>query len=171
MNAIKRREQIKELLLTSTQPIPANQLAKQFSVSRQVIVGDIALLRAYGIDIIATPRGYMLSNNEEISNKIVKTIACKHGLDKLKNELYTIVDNGGIIIDVIVEHPVYGQLTGPLHLISRYDVDEFVKKVNDENVQPLSSLTDGIHLHTISCSDEKILERIMEELKKQDILL
>lgn len=171
MNAIQRRDKIIEILSSSEVPISATTLSKEFSVSRQVIVGDIALIRAFGLNIFATPRGYLLKNKDENKDRFVKTIACKHGVDKLKDELYTIMDNGGAILDVIVEHSIYGELTGPLHIFSRYDADEFVKKVMDQNAQPLSSLTEGIHLHTISCINEESYERIMEILKLQDILL
>lgn len=171
MNATQRRDKIIEILSNSKAPISATALSKEFSVSRQVIVGDIALIRAFGLDVFATPRGYLLRNTDEIENKLIKTIACKHGIDKLQDELYTIIDNGCAILDVIVEHPIYGQLTGPLHIFSRYDVDEFVKKVMNYCAQPLSSLTEGIHLHTISCPNEDAYNRVIEALNHQNIML
>ena len=171
MNATQRRDKIIELLSNSKNPITATQLSKEFMVSRQVIVGDIALIRAYGINIFATPRGYLLRNNEENKDKLIKTIACKHGVEKLGDELYSIIDNGGAVLDVIVEHPLYGDLTGPLHLFSRFDVDEFIKKVKGQNAQPLSALTCGIHLHTISCLNEQVYNRIIDVLKDKNILL
>ncbi|QSX05836.1 transcription repressor NadR [Sedimentibacter sp. zth1] len=171
MNATQRRDEVIEILKNSKEPISANQLSNKFSVSRQVIVGDIALIRAFGIDVFATPRGYLLKCNEENDNKIVKTIACKHDKTGLEKEIYCIVDNGGGLIDVIVEHPLYGDLTGPLHIFSRYDADEFIKKIREQNVKPLSLLTDGIHLHTISCPNEVVLNRILEVLKDNNILL
>ena len=171
MNATKRRDKIIEILSNSEVPISATALSKEFSVSRQVIVGDIALIRAFGLDVFATPRGYLLRNKDENENKLIKTIACKHGVDKLQEELYTIIDNGCAILDVIVEHPIYGQMTGPLHLFSRFDVDEFVKKVTNQSAQPLSALTEGIHLHTISCVNEEAYKRVTDALNKQNILL
>ena len=62
MHAEERRETILKLLRQSAQPVSASTLAAQLSVSRQIIVGDIALLRAGGADILATPRGYCLQN-------------------------------------------------------------------------------------------------------------
>ena len=171
MNATQRRDKIIEILTSSEVPISATALSKEFSVSRQVIVSDIALIRAFGINVFATPRGYLLRDKYENKDKLIKTIACKHGVDKLKDELYTIIDNGCAILDVIVEHPIYGELTGPLHIFSRYDADEFVKKVMNQNAQPLSSLTEGIHLHTISCANEDAYKRIMDFLRQQNILL
>jgi len=171
VNATQRRDKIIDMLSSSKDPVSATTLAKEFLVSRQVIVGDIALIRAFGVNIFATPRGYLLKNNEENNDRIIKTIACKHGVDKLKDELYLIIDNGGAIMDVIVEHPIYGDLTGPLHIFSRFDADEFIKKVMEHNVQPLSALTEGIHLHSISCINEESYDRIIEELKKHNVLL
>ena len=171
MNSSQRRDKIVDILTNSTSPVTATTLAKEFSVSRQVIVGDIALIRAIGVNIFATPRGYLLKNNDESKDRLVKTIACKHDVNKLKDELYSIIDNGGAIIDVIVEHPIYGDLTGPLHIFSRYDADEFIKSVLLDNIQPLSALTDGIHLHTISCINEEAYQRIISDLKSKNILL
>ena len=171
MNAVQRRDKIVEILTESETPVSATALSKKLSVSRQVIVGDIALIRAYGLDVFATPRGYLLKSNDNDKNRLIKTIACKHKADKLKDELYSIIDNGCAVLDVIVEHPIYGELTGPLHIFSRYDADEFLKKITEQNAQPLSALTEGIHLHTISCTDEEAYKRIMCVLKRHDILL
>ena len=60
MRAEERRQAIRELLQNSKQPVSASVLAARFAVSRQIIVGDIALLRAAGADISATPRGYVI---------------------------------------------------------------------------------------------------------------
>lgn len=162
-----RKEKIIKRIKKSDKPISASKLAAQFGVSRQIIVGDVALLRASGYDIIATPRGYILDDQ---NSECVYTIAVKHGKDTLADELYTIVDLGGSIIDVIVEHPIYGQLTGKLHISSRYDVEQFLKKVNNEQAKPLSQLTDGLHLHTIQCQNEDVFKRIMQALDDKGYL-
>ncbi len=169
MTSEERRVKIEEILNNNTEAITASALAKEFSVSRQVIVGDIALLRAGGLSISATPRGYLLDKEDE--DECVFTIACKHEDEHMTKELYSIVDNGGIVHDVKVEHPIYGEIIGELHLKSRYDVDLFLKKVEDNTVQPLMRLTGGIHLHTIRCKEEETKKRIIEVLKKQKILL
>ena len=56
MRAEERRQAILEHLRQSSRPVSAGLLAERFSVSRQVVVGDVALLRASGADISATPR-------------------------------------------------------------------------------------------------------------------
>ena len=170
MNSEERREKIESILKDNSEPITATFLAKNFSVSRQVIVGDIALMRAGGLKVSATPRGYVLNSEPESIDSIF-TIACSHDQENMATELYAIVDNGGTIIDVIVEHPVYGEITGQLHISTRYDVDMFMEKIKNNEAQPLMRLTGGIHLHTIKCKNEQIRKRIIEALKKETNIL
>ncbi len=162
-----RKTKIIEIINSSDKPVSASKIAKELGVSRQIIVGDVALLRASGEDITATPRGYILETNR--SNYY--TIAVKHNNDQLEEELNTIVDLGGKVEDVIVEHPLYGEIKGNLHIYSRYDVSKFMSAVKDRDVTPLSLLTDGVHLHTITAPDEETLERIKEALDEKHILL
>ena len=112
MHAEERRETILKLLRQSAQPVSASTLAGQLSVSRQIIVGDIALLRAGGADILATPRGYCLQNAAAAG--LTRRVAVRHDEAGMEAELNTMVDNGCTVVDVIVERPLYGQLTGPL---------------------------------------------------------
>ena len=169
MSAAQRRETICKILSAGSEPVSASALAARLGVSRQIVVGDVALLRAAGEQITATPRGYLLEGE---GGRFVRTIACKHHLgDAMERELYTVVDYGGEVLDVIVEHPVYGQISGSLKLRSRYDVQVFLNKVAQYQAQPLAALTDGIHLHTISCENEEVFGRIVRELAQQGILL
>jgi len=167
MQAESRRQAIFEILQQSPQAISAASLASRFSVSRQVIVGDIALLRASGRQISATPRGYVLL--EEVSG-ILRQLPCQHRSEDMQAELYVMVDHGCTVLDVIVEHPIYGQLTGPLQLKSRYDVDQFILRCSESEARPLSHLTDGIHLHSLSCPDEAAFLRVREALEEMGIL-
>ena len=164
MRSEDRRKQILDILQKSTAPVSAASLAAEFSVSRQVIVGDIALLRASGIEISATPRGYVLLRE---SSGIIHQVAVQHNGDEMETELNAIVDNGCTVVDVIVEHPVYGQLTGPLQVSNRYDVQQFL----DRCTLPLSNLTEGIHLHTLSCPNEDAYSRVLNILKELGFLL
>ncbi|MGD9560547.1 MAG: 3H domain-containing protein, partial [Oscillospiraceae bacterium] len=150
MEAKERREELLKLLQMDIKPMSANNIAERFSVSRQIIVGDIALLRASGHDIIATQSGYILnkktSEEDDIDSYI---IACRHDKGLLEAELYTIVDNGGILVNVSVDHPMFGTITQPLNIRSRFDADAFLSRVAVTGATLLSSLTDGAHLHTI----------------------
>lgn len=159
MKAEERRRRIAQTL-TATTPISAATLAEQFSVSRQIIVGDIALLRAAGMDIVSTPRGYQFSQE----SGLLRTVACLHTPQQIRQELLVMVDNGCTVLDVVVDHPVYGQLTGQLSLASRYDVDQFVDKVQD--TAPLSTLTGGVHLHHLRCPDEDAYRRVLAGLEE-----
>ncbi|MBR5261708.1 MAG: transcription repressor NadR [Oscillospiraceae bacterium] len=167
MTANERRKKIFETLSNTSAPVSASTLATQLDVSRQVIVGDIALLRASGTNVSATPRGYVLESEK---GGLVRTIACVHTLDKLEDELNVIVDNGCEVLDVIVEHPVYGQMKGELRLASRYDVGCFVTKLQSTSAPPLSTLTNGVHLHTVRCPDEAAFARVCAALEKQGLL-
>ena len=166
MTAEERRKAILETLRTSSAPCNASVLAETYGVSRQVVVTDIALLRASGISINATPRGYVIAREDA---GIVRRIACRHNSLDTANELYLIVDHGCTVLDVVVEHPVYGELVGSLQLKSRYDVGQFMAKYSQS--QPLSALTGGVHLHTISCPDEDTFERVCKALTESGFLI
>ncbi len=169
MKAEERRQRILECFRRQTEPVSASALAAEFSVSRQIIVGDVALLRASGVEIEATPRGYILTEKEK--KGLIRRVACIHNREQTEDELNICVDYGCEVLDVIVEHPVYGQLTGELHLQSRYDVAQFMKKVRREDAHSLSELTGGAHLHTLCCPGEEHFQKVCEALEKAGYLL
>lgn len=168
MEAASRRQAILDRLRTADRPVSASALAAGLNVSRQIIVGDIALLRAGGAEISATPRGYVLP---QATDGITRTIACRHTLAQTGQELDILVDNGCTVLDVIVEHPVYGQLTGQLQISSRYDVEQFLVRIRDSDAAPLSMLTGGLHLHTLCCPNEDAYTRACAALKAAGLLL
>ena len=168
MHSDERRKAIADVLRAADAPVSASALAEKFSVSRQLIVGDIALLRSSGEEILATPRGYVTPKE---ARGIVRRVAVKHTPQEMEAELNTIVDNGCTVIDVIVDHPIYGQLTGPLQLSSRYDVAQFIARSQSADAMPLSQLTDGTHLHTLLCPSENAFQRVTARLREQGILL
>ena len=168
MQAEQRREAILSTLQQALHPISAGTLAARFSVSRQVIVGDIALLRASGIEISATPRGYVILSED---TGYVRRVACLHDGAGMESELNAMVDQGCTVLDVIVEHPIYGQLTGPLQLSNRYDVQQFITRSAEAEARPLSMLTEGIHLHTLSCPSEAVFQRVLAALRELGVLL
>lgn len=162
-----RRKKILEQLSTNQKAISANTLAKQFKVSRQIIVGDIALLRASGVPIIATSRGYLLQRKEE---GYYIQVACCHSFLETEKELSLIVKEGGKVMDVIVEHPVYGELKGGLHITSEKDVQAFMKKIKETNTQLLLTLTNGAHLHTLLVPNHRVAQNIQRALNEAGIL-
>lgn len=168
MNSNERREKLLHILRTSNRPVKGVELAKELKVTRQIIVKDIALLRASGIDILATSNGYIIYT---IENKEFE-IKCKnHTSDEhLLLELQTIVDLGGKVKDVIVEHPTYGSIKAELNLSSNRDIKAFMEKSKKDGFKQLSSLSQDYHIHTIEVPNEKILEEIKKELKEENIL-
>ena len=169
MNNEQRRIEILNALKESEMPISASAFAKNFSVTRQIIVADIALLRASGYPIRAEHKGYVLERAE--SNEIRKRIVVKHGANEVTEELYAIVDNGGKVLDVIIDHSIYGKISAELNLSSRYEVDLFVKRISEENVTPLSLLTDGLHIHTVAIKNLESYEKIIEKLSALRVLV
>ncbi|MHC1749059.1 MAG: transcription repressor NadR [Cellulosilyticaceae bacterium] len=168
MEGNKRREKILEMLEEEETPLSGVKLATLFDVSRQVIVQDVALLRAKGYDILATARGYIL--NKEASSMYSRVIMVRHTQDELEDELNTIVDNGGRVKNAIINHPVYGELIGGLMLKNRRDVQIFMNKVAEENAYPLLRLTQGVHMHTIESLCEEELDVIEKELERKGYL-
>jgi len=168
MEAEQRREDILSSLINSRTPIVARALAKQFGVSRQVIVGDIALLRAAGNDIYSTPKGYVMRKAE--TGGVTVQLVCVHTREETREELYTIVDCGCEVLDVIVEHPLYGLMKGDLNISSRLEADDFIEKLKEHDTVLLSTLTDGIHTHTIRAKDEATRDALIMAMKEKGFL-
>ncbi|MBP1763284.1 MAG: hypothetical protein H6Q65_342 [Firmicutes bacterium] len=169
MDAKNRRKQLLDILKRAGEPVTGTVLAQALGVSRQVVVGDIAILRAAGGEIVATPQGYFLPSAPVSSVQTAK-IACHHEGDQLAEELTLIIDNGGKVLDVIVEHPVYGELRANLMLASRRDIADFLYKLEHSGAKPLSAVTGGVHLHTVEVPSPQVLAQIEKELAEQGIL-
>lgn len=169
MNSQERRKYIEELLKKNNIPQKGHILAEELGVTRQVIVKDIAILRAEGKKIIATPEGYLVPKEEKMMIK--KVIAVSHGTSSIDEELKIIVKFGGIVEDVIVEHPLYGEIRGMIMVKTFYDIENFVKRIYEYKAEPLLILTGGVHLHTIAAESEEILKNIINELKTQNYLV
>lgn len=168
MTGKTRRENILAELKQATGPINATKLAEMNGVTRQIIVADIALLRASGYNIRAEHKGYVLDRN---SDETRKQIVCRHTKEGVADEFYTIVDNGGKVLDIQVEHSIYGIISADLSIASRYDADQFIEEVSKTGAAQLSDLTGGIHVHTIAVKDEATYERICKKLTELGILI
>ena len=169
MDANIRREHVLAAIKQQDKPLSASVLAKKLNVSRQLIVGDVALLRAQGHEIIATARGYMIPNFNETDQYLGKVV-CQHTPDDTKDELYTIVDLDALIVNVIVEHGFYGEMTGCLNLANRKDVENFMDKVKSSEIKLLSELTMGVHLHTIACRNKAHFDEVYQALADKGYL-
>lgn len=168
MNYELRRSELLRMLSESEGYISAAQFAEHFGVTRQVIVSDVALLRANGHRIQATRRGYLLEKDAPAEN--LRSVVCRHRGDQVLDEFYTIVDNGGSIASVVVEHPIYGQLSADLNICSRYDAREFVQRQKETNASQLCDLTGGLHIHMLRVPSEDAYRRIVKGLEELDIL-
>ena len=168
--SLQRRRRIIERMRAHRGPLSGAELAKQLRVSRQCLVQDIAILRAAGEQILATPRGYRLP--EATRNKQHRAVlACRHAPERTEEELQILVDHGVKILDVIVEHPLYGELRGALMLESRADVQDFLEQVKATHAALLSSLTRGVHLHTVEASRPEMISRARAKLRERGFLL
>ena len=167
MSGNERRKEILKAIQENSGPVSGAVLAKRFSVSRQVIVQDEALLRAADYDIISTNRGYICRTPVQVS----RVFYVYHTDKDIEKELNVIVDCGGVAEDVFVRHGVYGQLQAPLNIRSRKQVRELVEDIGAGKSSPLKNLTSGYHYHTVSADSEKTLQLIEEELKNAGFLV
>lgn len=160
-----RRHAILSLLLESNAPLTGSFLAQKFQVSRQVIVQDIAVLRASGHVIVAALNGYYIQEPIAKDGLQRTFVSCHRGNEEMEKELQIIVDYGGKVLNIAVSHPLYGDIVCPLKIQSREDIREFLLRLEDQKATPLSSLTEGIHYHTIEVDREETFEKIIKQLK------
>ena len=131
MDARERRRAIMGVLEEAKEPVSGSALAREVGVSRQIVVQDIALLRA---------------------------------------ELTSIVDAGGAVLNVIVNHRVYGKITADLDIRNRRDVERYLHDIESGKSFPLLTVTSGYHFHRIAAEDEQTLDEIEAMLKEKGYL-
>ena len=166
MKAGERRGQLKKILAQSAVPVSGSALAKMLSVSRQVIVTDIAILRAEGFEIISTSQGYMTPEIKQCK-RIFKV---HHTREECESELNLFVDCGAVVKDVFVSHRAYGVLRGELDIRSRLDVQAFLESIRSGKSTLLSSTTEGYHYHTLLAPSESVLDTIENRLWEMGFL-
>ncbi|MCS7222147.1 MAG: transcription repressor NadR [Anaerolineae bacterium] len=170
METHERRQAILAYLQATREPVPGSALAKQFGVSRQVIVQDMSVLRAAGHPILPTTRGYIwLSAAGAPRPRIV--VAVRHTPEQTQDELERLVDLGVTVVDVIVEHPIYGEVKGQLMHSTRAHVRAFMEKLRETQARLLSELTDGVHLHTLEADDPARLDMAIAVLRQAGYLI
>ena len=168
MNATARREAILQKLAASSEPVSASALAGQLGVSRQIVVGDVALLRAGGARIDATPRGYLLG---AAAAGYTGLVACCHSTTEgMRRGVAAGGAGGGGAGGVFGETARAGETRATRTGASRYDVDAFVRQAEPSPASLLSSMTGGVHLHTIRCADEAAFRRIQAALAEAGVL-
>ena len=160
MDSAERRKRIVQILTNAKGAVTGTELSQQCDVSRQIIVGDVAILRAEGLGIVSTPRGYQLIG--DILPGVQHVFVCCHDMELMQAELEAIVDNGGVVHNVVIEHEVYGNLEGTLNLRSRRDVKQYVKKMKDSQAELLSRISGGIHTHLVTAACQEDIDAIQE---------
>lgn len=171
MEGEARRIKIMEILQEERGPVSGTELAKRTGVSRQVIVTDIALLRTSCRNILSTNRGYLLYEPVQERKLYTRVVKVKHGKEDILRELDCIVDAGGRVVNVIVEHDIYGRIVGELAIRNRADARKFVQRVVTYGTKPLTDLTEGVHFHTIEAEQEETLDVAVKALVEEGFLL
>ncbi len=166
MNGEIRRNEILKQLAKADAPISASTLAEHFGVSRQVIVQDVALLRATGSAITSLARGYILEKEASVS----RVFKVNHTDADVEKELNLMVDAGGIVEDVFVYHKAYGKIRAPMGIKNRLQVTEFLKKIASGSSSLLKNVTSGYHYHTVSAENRDVLDFIEQMLRENGFL-
>lgn len=166
MKVTERRKAIVNLLSASKTPISGGELSKQFNVSRQIIVQDITVLKGLGYEILSTHNGYVMQKSPFVE----RVFKLKHTTEQTEDELTTIVDLGGTVVDVFVWHKVYGRISATLNIFSRLQIKQFLEGVRTGKSTELMNITGGYHYHTVRAESESILDKIGETLKVKEYI-
>ncbi len=166
MKVTERRKAIVNLLLASKTPISGGELSEKFNVSRQIIVQDVTVLKGLGYEILSTHNGYVMQK----SPLVERVFKLKHTTEQTEDELNSIVDMGGTVVDVFVWHKVYGRISATLNIFSRLHVKQFLEGVRTGKSSELMNITGGYHYHTIRADSEAVLDKIGETLQEKNYI-
>lgn len=166
MTGAERRKALLAMMRETEKPLSGTALGKRTGVSRQVVVQDMALLRTEGYPIISTARGYLM----EVSKGCTRLFKVCHTNEQVEDELTTIVDLGGTVVNVMVNHRIYGKLDAQLNIKNRRDVAKFLDDINTGKSTPLLNVTSGYHFHLVSAETEDVLDEIEEALRGKNYL-
>ena len=167
MKVAERRKAIVNLLLSSKEPISGGELARQFDISRQIIVQDITVLKGTGYDILSTSQGYVLQRSP-LAERVFKV---KHTSEQTEDELTCIVELGGTVVDVFVWHKVYGKIEAALNIFSPMHVKQFMEGVRTGKSTELMHVTGGYHYHTVRADNDEVLDRIETALNEKNYIV
>lgn len=170
MTGEQRRNEIRRMLQVAQQPMSGTALANELHVSRQVIVQDIALMRAEHLPILSTNKGYLLRPETARPSHPKRVFFVRHQTDRVLEEFMTVIDLGGRVLDVSVEHELYGPIRADLMIENAQDAADFVERLAACRDNPLKVLTDDCHFHTVEAPSEKLLDLIEGELRSRGFL-
>ena len=167
MKVAERRKAIVNLLLSAKEPISGSELAKEFDISRQIIVQDITVLKGMGYEILSTNQGYVMQKSP-LAERVFKV---RHTSEQTEDELSAIVELGGTVIDVFVWHKVYGKIEAMLNIFSPLHVRQFMEGVRTGKSTELMSITGGYHYHTVRAESEAVLDQIERALNDKQYIV
>lgn len=182
-----RRASLLDALRSADAPVSGGQLANTLNVSRQIIVQDIALLREAGANIVATTKGYVLTDTAQTStqqtmaqnaaeqpaavlDEPARTFKLHHEVEQTRDELQTIIALGGRVHNVSISHRAYGRITAPLEIADQADIERFINDIESGKSSPLSTATSGYHYHLVSAPSDEALEAIGRALADKGFL-
>ena len=171
MTGEQRRTEIRRMLQNAQTPLTGTALAKGLHVSRQVIVQDIALMRAEHLPILSTNKGYLLRPDALQASQPKRVFLVRHTNEQVLEEFMTVIDLGGRILDVSVEHELYGPIRADLLIENAQDALEFTQRLAACQDNPLKVLTDDCHFHTVAAPSEKLLDLIEAELRSRGFMV
>lgn len=167
MKVDERRKAILNILLSSKEPVSGSELAQKFDISRQIIVQDVAVMKAMGYEILSTSQGYVIRTSP-LSERVFKV---RHTTEQTEDELSCIVDLGGTVVDVFVWHKVYGKIEASLNIFSRMHIKQFLEGVRTGQSTELMHITGGYHYHTVRADSEAVLNRIEAALTERGYIV
>ena len=167
MKVDERRKAILNILLSSKEPVSGSELAQKFDISRQIIVQDVAVMKAMGYEILSTSQGYVIRTSP-LSERVFKV---RHTTEQTEDELSCIVDLGGTVVDVFVWHKVYGRIEASLNIFSRMHIKQFLEGVRTGQSTELMHITGGYHYHTVRADSEAVLNRIEVALTERGYIV
>ena len=169
MTGEQRRNEIRQMLNAAQEPMSGTALANALHVSRQVIVQDIALMRAEQLPILSTNKGYLLRPDQTPAAQPKRVFFVRHTTAQVLEEFMTVIELGGRILDVAVEHELYGSIRTELLIDNARDAEEFAERLMRCRDNPLKVLTDDCHFHTVCAPSEKLLELIEQEIGRAHV--
>lgn len=167
MKGKERRKEIAALIMAVEEPVSGSALSEQLGVSRQIIVQDIAMLRAEGYDVLSTHQGYVIAKGP-FAERVFKL---RHTSEQTEDELMTIVSMGGTVVNVFVWHKVYGKVEANLNIFSERSIAQFMDGIKTGKSKELMHITEGYHYHTVRADSEEVLDAIGEALDKKGYIV
>jgi uncharacterized protein len=164
----ERREKLLGVLRDAEESVTGSQLSTTLGVSRQAIVNDIAILRASGHPIEGGQDGYRLDGGP---GGLLSMIRCNHPPNRGREEWEILLDRGISILDVGVEHSIFGEIRAPVVVETRADIDRHEETITKAGEAPLSVITGGVHTHAVRAPNPDALEAAKRELRERGILL